>query len=492
MAFESAKGGESAREEPETNGEVHAESNGVINGEANSDPRGDVNGHGDTNGHIDQTPETNGTLDESEPGSTDVSVIPATTSSSIPATAASFRPSRSSAREAKRLFPGQEQRKLMRIQKQIEYTVERQYAGKEPKLPRSVDLSREGERMYNLNQEKLLRSVDIQFLEAGAASLPPKVFGSPSTVDWLVQQRPPRVFPLSLIRVLPPSRVTVEGFKTLLKLRAQLRDRACMLWAPKRPAPAVAAIVANDGHLKRGAVNKFRRDNFLKVMRKLRKEGGELSSGATESVFSGYGASGLAKKTRKRKREGIGGVGGGSSDEDSDLGDENDETMDKETFIERSLARYESKKEKKAQSRAAAKEEVRAEKRQKKIDDGIVLPVTMAGGVAGSAAGSADDAVSDAAQSNGVGDAGVQTVEVRTKGIGYHQTVQVDEVVEVAKALQRNDKIEDVVALNRSAKNLSVKEMLALKRGKVRQKMTALSFFRAWCISHAQKVTPIE
>ena len=73
-----------------------------------------------------------------------------------------------------------------------------------------------------------------------------------------------------------------------------------------------------------------------------------------------------------------------------------------------------------------------------------------------------------------MGDAGVQTVELRTKGIGYHQTVQVEEVVEVAKALQRNDKIEDVVALNRSAKNLSVKEMLALKRGKVRPRMSSI------------------
>ena len=77
-------------------------------------------------------------------------------------------------------------------------------------------------------------------------------------------------------------------------------------------------------------------------------------------------------------------------------------------------------------------------------------------------------------QADSVGDAGVQTVELRTKGIGYHQTVQVEEVVEVAKALQRNDKIEDVVALNRSAKNLSVKEMLALKRGKVRPRMSSI------------------
>ena len=400
--------------------------------------------------------------------------------STVVATAASSRPSRSSAREAKRLFPGSEMRKLIRIQTQVERNMERQYTGKV--ISRAIDLNHEGDRMYNLNQEKLLRSVDITLLESAAAMLPPKLFGSPSSTDWLINQRPPKVFPLSLLRVFPPSRVNVEGFKTLLRLRAQLRDRACMLWSPIKPKPA--PNVTDVGHLRRGAVNEFRKDNFVKVMRRIKKDGGELCRGATDSVFSGYGSSGKGEpSSRKRKRDGFDDAHHDDSfvcSDDSDNEDENDESMDKEAFIEKRLERYHSEAEKKAKRAEASKEDARAEKRQKKIEIGILTAVPMAGGVAennapadsrnvAGSSGTPSSALAVAkTTSNGVvGDAGMQTVEIRTKGIGYHQTVQVDEVVEVAKALQRNDKIEDVVALNRSAKNLSVKEMLALKRGKV-------------------------
>jgi len=71
---------------------------------------------------------------------------------------------------------------------------------------------------------------------------------------------------------------------------------------------------------------------------------------------------------------------------------------------------------------------------------------------------------------NALGDPGLLTVAVQTNGVGYHQSVQIEEVVEVAKALQGNKKIEEVVQLNKSARHLSVRELLGLKLGKMQAK----------------------
>jgi hypothetical protein len=72
----------------------------------------------------------------------------------------------------------------------------------------------------------------------------------------------------------------VAAFKALLLQRTFLRDRAAMLWQAK-----VRQDQLPSGKLKRGEVNKMKRENFLKVMRVLKKEGTELKKGQTQETF---------------------------------------------------------------------------------------------------------------------------------------------------------------------------------------------------------------
>ena len=70
---------------------------------------------------------SSGTPTPPPPPSSSVDADPNSSSSPavVAATAASFRPSRSSAREAKRLFPGREMRKLIQLQTRIGRDVDR-------------------------------------------------------------------------------------------------------------------------------------------------------------------------------------------------------------------------------------------------------------------------------------------------------------------------------------------------------------------------------
>ena len=68
---------------------------------------------------------SSGTPTPPPPSSVDADQNSSSAAAVVAATAASFRPSRSSAREAKRLFPGREMRKLIQLQTRIGRDVDR-------------------------------------------------------------------------------------------------------------------------------------------------------------------------------------------------------------------------------------------------------------------------------------------------------------------------------------------------------------------------------